>query len=60
MTFHVNIILVRFGLLSDHLLGKSCHMFVLYFDYLLFLLFPVLVLGRDLGSVCSSFWSLYA
>ena len=51
MTFHlmfVNITLVRFGLLSGHLLGKSCslgdHMFSLYFDYLLFKLLPGLVL----------------
>ena len=46
-------ILVRFGLLSGHLLGKPVpsvdHMFSLYFDYLenMYYLFPVLVLGRD-------------
>ena len=50
MTFHlmfVHIIVVRFGLLSGHLLGKSCSLglpCVLFeFDYLWFWLFPILV-----------------
>ena len=46
VTFHflcVHIILVRFRLLSGHLLGNSFSS-SLYFDYLLYKLFPVLVL----------------
>ena len=33
-------------------------MLSLYFDYLLLKLFSILVLGQDLGSDCSSTWSL--
>ena len=57
MTFHlmfVHIILVRFGLLSGYLLGKGLLtrltiLFSLYFDFLLFQLFPVLVLRAGFG-----------
>ena len=44
--------LVRCWLLNGHLLGKSCslgHMFSMYFDYLLFSLFPIRDVGSDFG-----------
>ena len=34
------------------------HVFSLYFDYLLFWLFPVLVMGWELCSDCTNSWSL--
>ena len=56
------ILFVRFGLLSDHLLGIAAHsvshLFSLYFVWLWFWLFPIWFWGRDLPSDCSSSCSL--
>ena len=45
---------------AAHAVGHTC-MFPLYFDYFYFSLhyFPLLFSGRNLGSDCSSSWSLY-
>ena len=59
MTFHltcVDIILVRFRLMSGYLFGNSCsfgkpYVFLLYFDYFYIQLYIVLILRLDLGSL---------
>ena len=55
----VIIILVRFGLLSGHLLGKYMparlpYALIVFCLFVFFYLFPILVFERDLVFVCSS------